>query len=143
MSKKKKEQKGHGLKDPYDFSDRYNTVLTPEEEAEFQKSPMANDVYDYDARGAWKAIRDGLMDGPDARGHLGDMFKKPNHPTFSDQSIYHGVDGWVGGHWAQDEDGRTAFTVGETNMMSPEWLQGYFQQIEPYVALFDDRKARR
>ena len=128
-------------KDPYDFSDRYNTKLTPEEEARFQKWERANDVYDYDARGAWKELQAGTMN-EDTRGHLGDKYKKPNHPTFSNQSVYHGVDGFQGGEWQTDDDGRTAFIVGQTNMMSPAALADYFQKIEPYVALIDYRKRK-
>ncbi len=125
--------------DPNDFSDRYNTKLTPEEEAEFQKWERARDVYDYDARGAWKELQAGTM-SEDARGHLGDKYKKPNHPTFSDQSIYHGADGYYGGHWEQDKDGNTtAFVPGIANMLSPSALRGYFLRAEPGIKLIDRR----
>ena len=40
--------------DPNDFSERYNTKLSPEEESRFQewarKENRAGDVYDYDLR---------------------------------------------------------------------------------------------
>lgn len=38
---------------------------------------------DYDLKGAFKA---GVV--PDANGHMPDTFKLPNHPTFSDESMY-------------------------------------------------------
>lgn len=133
--------KDTGLNDPFDFSDRYNTKLSPELEKEFLKSPMAKDVYDYDARGAWLEMRNGTM-SPDARGHLGDKYKKPNHPTFSVESIYNGRDGYRGGQWVQDGNGGMMFVVGETNMMSPAQLQGYFLQIEPGVRLIDKRNVK-
>ena len=43
--------------DPMDFSDRYNTKLTPAEAKAYQAWAKAErrerDVYDYDLRGAW------------------------------------------------------------------------------------------
>lgn len=128
-----------GLKDPNDFSDRYNTTLTPEEEARFQQWERAGDVYDYDARGAWKELQAGTM-SEDARGHLGDKYKKPNHPTFSNESIYHGRDGYLGGQWKRDADGNVnGFTVGATNTMSPGQLSRYFFMAEPGLRLNDNR----
>src|SRR5690242_7452603 len=91
--------------DPNDFSGRYNTQLTPAEEQQFQQwaqaSGRANDTYDYDLRGAWKS---GAATAPN--GHLPDTFKKPNHPTFSDQSQYHGIDGYQGGSWGGGQNGQ-------------------------------------
>lgn len=67
---------------------QYDTALKPGEEAAFQvwkkKYAPQDSGADYDLRGAWKA---GLK--PDPRsGHWPDTYKKPNHPTFSDQSQY-------------------------------------------------------
>jgi hypothetical protein len=67
----------------------FETTLTDSEEQSFNdwKTKYApNDSgADYDLRGAFKA---GLT--PDkATGHWPDTFKKPNHPTFSPESIYH------------------------------------------------------
>lgn len=66
--------------------DDYNTDLG-DDEPSFQrwKSKAApNDSgHDYDLRGAYKA---GLKPGKD--GHWPDTFKKPNHPTFSNESKY-------------------------------------------------------
>jgi hypothetical protein len=123
--------------DPRDFTDRYNTQLTPSEEAAYQawaaKQGHAADTYDYDMRGAWKS---GASSGDDPRGHFPDTFKKPNHPTFSDQSQYHGVDGYVGGVWGGTDE-KPTFTPGATNlrMMSPAELRGYFQRVEPDATL--------
>lgn len=67
--------------------DAYNTSLNSQEESQFQvwKNKWAphDSGYDYDLRGAFKA---GLT--PGINGHWPDTFKKPNHPTFSNQSIY-------------------------------------------------------
>ena len=74
--------------DPFDYTDKYNTPLTPDEERRFQawarKNPQRlKDLYDYDVRGFWKAGRK-----TSGNGHGGDEFKKPNHPTFSTYSNY-------------------------------------------------------
>lgn len=66
----------------------FETKLTPAEETSFgawkaQNAPKDSGA-DYDLRGAFKA---GLQPDPET-GHWPDTFKKPNHPTFSDQSMY-------------------------------------------------------
>ncbi len=77
-----------------------NTKLTPREEAQFvdwkQRYAPDDSGEDYDLRGAMKA---GFKPDPET-GHWPDTFKKPNHPTFSDQSQYakHGTPG----HWNGD-----------------------------------------
>lgn len=127
--------------DPLDFSGQYNTALAPDQEAAFQAwtrdqtaklaktdhpRNVANDSYDYDLRG-WYA-QNGSQDLSDA--HLTDQFKKPNHPTFSDQSQYSGVDGYQGGQWQQNGNA-WSFTPGKGNVYSPEDLQDYFKRVEP------------
>jgi hypothetical protein len=66
---------------------KYETKLTPQQEQAFQQWKQTNapndSGQDYDFRGAFIA---GVA--PDANGHWPDTFKKPNHPTFSDQSQY-------------------------------------------------------
>lgn len=113
--------------DPLDFSGRYNTPLSPADEKQFQgwKQRYApNDTgADYDLRGAFKA---GVAPDP-GRGHFPDTFKKPNHPTFSDESQYSGKDGFTGGHW-----GDGTYTASPTNLKfrKPEELAQYFQKNE-------------
>lgn len=127
--------------DPFDFTGKYNTKLTPAQEAAFQqwgaqqaaqtgRNPAA-DTYDYDMRGFWKA-GNGNPSFSD-NGHAGDLFKKPNHPTFSDQSQYHGVDGNQGGTWGGGQNGQPwTFTPGATNLQVHDAgdLQRYFAQVE-------------
>lgn len=128
--------------DPYDFTSKYNTELSPEEEIEYKewatKNNRLNDIYDYDIKGAWKEIKAGTM-SEDERKHLGDKYKKPNHPTFSNQSIYHGVDGYEGGEWKTDKKGNYSFLVGPSNTFSKESLQKYFIEREQGVRLIDRR----
>lgn len=81
----------------------FDTKLSPDEASKFQqwKEKYApNDTgEDYDLRGAFKA---GLK--PDAKsGHWPDTFKKPNHPTFSNESQYAtGENALRAGHWEGD-----------------------------------------
>lgn len=124
--------------DPYDYTDRYNTKLSPAEEAAFQawgkqqasqsgRNP-AGDTYDYDMRGFWKSGQDFA-----ANGHAGDQFKKPNHPTFSTYSQYNGVDGNQGGTWGGGQNGQPwTFTPSATNLQAHDVgdLQRYFNEVE-------------
>ena len=112
-----------------DFSEMFNTQLDAAVENEFQnylaQSGRGRDLYDYDLRGAFKAgvTKEG--------GHLPDTFKKPNHPTFSDESQYHG-DAFPGGKWGKDGE-RWNYTPSATNLHyhGANALQQYFQSVEP------------
>ena len=106
----------------------YDTKLSPEKEAEFRawaiKRGIDRDLEDYDLRGAWaeNAVPD--------QGHGTDLYKKPNHPTFSVESKY--AKGMDAGRW---EDGR--FIVGTANLKyyTPADLHDYFMKYEPGVLL--------
>jgi hypothetical protein len=119
------------MPDIKDLSDQYNTPLSDAEERTFQawaqKIGRQNDTYDYDLRGAWKA---GASQDPN--GHMTDAFKKPNHPTFSDQSIYNGRDGFIGGHWTEQPGTPAAFQPGQANLhwRSADELKRYFNEVE-------------
>ena len=126
--------------DPPDLSGQYNTQLTPREESQYQSWAKANkrdrDTYDYDMRGAWKEMQAGGA-GQAANGHFTDKYKKPNHPTFSDQSMYNGTDGYQGGKWSQAPDGRDVFVPSQSNLknMSADQLKQYFAKVEPNAQL--------
>lgn len=126
---------------PLDFTDRYNTQLTPQEEKLFQAWASSlgklNDLQDYDLRGAWKS-----NPTMDARGHLPDTYKKPNHPTFSNESIYSGMDGYVGGTWSRMGN-RDVFSPNMSNVLSRQELADYFRQYEPNAILLDTRQSDR
>lgn len=90
-----------------DFTDKYNTKLSDSDEAKFQEWAQKNnrlgDLFDYDMRGFWKS-----GDAQAANGHFPDTYKKPNHPTFSNESQYDGSklpDGSIahGGSWDGDK----------------------------------------
>lgn len=124
-----------------DMTDKYNTKLSKDKEAEFQAwlqqqknitgRDLSRDLFDYDVRGWWKNDR-----SRSANGHGTDKYKKPNHPTFSDESIYHGTDGYKGGKWGGDDNAPT-FTPSATNMknMTPDELQAYFDKVEPNATI--------
>lgn len=119
-----------------DFTDKYNTELSLAEEKEFKswlkKEGRSKDLAEYDMRGWWK------NNGEQAdNGHFPDTYKKPNHPTFSDESIYHGVEGYRGGSWTSDENGNDVFQAGPSNVMfhGPEGIQQYLQFADPSVRL--------
>lgn len=83
---------------------RFETSLSPDDEQRFQQWKQTyapNDTGDdYDLRGAFKS---GLT--PDAKtGHWPDTFKKPNHPTFSNEIQYAtGEYAARAGHWEGDK----------------------------------------
>lgn len=124
--------------DPNDFSSQYNTTLTPDEELAYKMwltdlgakngRDMSRDVYDYDMRGAFKGNV-----AQAGNGHFPDTFKKPNHPTFSTDSQYSGVDGLTGGEWIKDKAGKWTFKASPTQLKyrSPDELRGYFKSREP------------
>lgn len=68
-------------------TNQFDTKLSPSEEKSFQawksKNAPRDSGEDYDLRGAFKA---GL--NPSKNGHWPDTYKKPNHPSFSNESIY-------------------------------------------------------
>ena len=120
-----------------DMTERYNTPLTPAEELAYQNwaqiqsavqgRDISRDLFDYDMRGAFKS---GALQSEN--GHYPDTYKKPNHPTFSTDSQYHGADGHQGGTWTQ-LGGRWAFTPGQANlqMHGPDVLHRYFAEVDP------------
>ena len=91
------------------FKNKYNTELTKEEQKDFDKwaeeesKKQGRDVLmdkgAYDVQGFWKS---GDWKNRDADNHGTDTWKKPNHPTFSNQSKYNGAGGWYGGNWTED-----------------------------------------
>jgi hypothetical protein len=116
----------------------FDTSLSPENEQRFnnwlqiqsklRNRDVSQDLENYDLRGYW--MNGGYKDA--GQGHMPDTYKKPNHPTFSDESIYHDNKNYIGGHWTED-----SFTPGKTNlqMHGAERLQEYFSKHEPDIEL--------
>jgi hypothetical protein len=110
---------------------QYDTRLSPTEESAFQHwratlPPNLQNMGDYDLRGAWKANAQQA-----ANGHLPDTFKKPNHVTFSDGSIY-ADDHNPAGSWVQRPDGTWLYFASPsmTRYRDPSDLLNYFQAYE-------------
>lgn len=123
---------------PDDMSGQYNTQLTPEQETEYKawakQHGRERDVENYDLRGAWLELQKGTM-SEDERGHLGDKYKKPNHPTFSTESIYNGKDGYQGGVWSRNGNVDVYTPQHKLTPEQAKRLQLYFAQNEEGVAL--------
>lgn len=120
--------------DKNDLTDSYNTPLEDDAgpsshlQESFNRKYGRNDFYDYDMQGFHKAYPDAVLDKDT---HYPDTWKKPNHPTFSNESIYHGKDNHEGGQWDL-EGGRYSFSPGRTNLKyhSTQDLIDYFQKYE-------------
>ena len=105
------------------MKDQFNTELSPLEEMMFNKwlaekssldkRDVSLDLPEYDWRGWWKENSGELTKG----GHVTDKYKKPQHPTFSNDSMYHGVAGAEGGIWRKDDKGEF-FKPGRSNIPS-------------------------
>ena len=93
------------------------------------------DKADYDIQGYYN---ENPVFNPDG-GHFTDKFKKPNHPSFSIESMYHGTlrpdeGNYVGGAWVGD--GGQFNVSSEMLKESPAtFLQNYFKKVEPNVKL--------
>ncbi len=109
----------------------YDTELTSGAERAFQGSRDGDTGVDYDLRGAFAAGQ-----GRGGNGHMTDQFKKPNHPTFSNESQYaEGENAKYAGHWGPGEENyipgqeRYSDTIQERQLggsqMPPDWLSQY------------------
>jgi hypothetical protein len=70
-------------------------------------------------------------------GHYPDTFKRPNHITFSDESMYSGKPGGpVGGHWGDHE-----FTPSADNLRNTprSKMEAYFKEHEPGYRVTPER----
>ena len=119
-----------------DYSDRYNTKLSPEDEERYQKwakdNHRENDTWDYDMRGAWKA---GVVQSEN--GHFPDTYKKPNHPTMSDESIY--AKEGNHGRWVNENGKNVYITRKGLSDEEKSILIEYFKKVESdYQLRFPD-----
>ena len=115
-----------------------------EKTGEDYKHNLMEDKKEYDVQGFWKAWhnakteeeRNILLD-PET-GHSTDKFKKPTHPTFSDESIHHGVDGKKGGTWGKEGD---VLKLDVDPKSHPAWTGGAQRIVdtEGQVARFNKR----
>ena len=119
----------------YNISKKYETQLTQKEERQYQewKKKLPENLqneHDYDLRGLWKENPNAK---PDERLHLTSKYKKPNHITFSDVSIYHNPKAGIeGGKWVETMSGKWIFYASYFNISqySRQELQDYFKEHE-------------
>lgn len=88
-----------------------------------------------------QAIKDNYQrlikwDGEGERPHMLDTFKKPNHMTFSNKSIY-STDETPGGEWEGDDENGWTFTPSDYNIKQHPYneMLDYFLEYEPNSAL--------
>lgn len=119
--------------------DIYDTPLTLDQEQNYSKTFGSDASSDYDMRGYFLDNPDKIAN-PEGQ-HYPDTYKKPWHPTFSDESMYNGVAGNQGGSWGKDGNQDT-FTPGATNVQLHGLLGliDYFDKQEPDAKLLMPRK---
>lgn len=117
------------------YTPSFDTILNSDQESAFRqwKARYApNDSgADYDLRGAFRA---GVTPDPKS-GHWPDTFKKPNHPTFSDESIYASVAPERAGHWNGDQ----FVAPGQPLRLMPV---DPLEDFDAYNAIEDEKEAR-
>lgn len=113
-----------------DIEARYNEFTSPE------SNP------DYDMEGYIRENPSSLFSHD---GHFPDKFKKPNHPTFSDESIYHS-ELTPGGHWSERNSlQRWNFSLSAQQISQPGYIQkviDYFNNSESEGVTLTDSQGR-
>lgn len=138
-----------GLPDLY-FRDNYNSPLDPVTEDAFNQYlrteslrrgyDMNLEMNDYDLRGAFGS---GQLSGGFGQ-HGTDQYKKPNHPTFSDESMYHHTpspfgEPWMGGHWTDHTYTPSAEMLDHNDI---DALKSYMRDKEPDIKLIVPKRKK-
>ena len=104
-------------------------------QSRLQKRDVSQDEQDYDLQSYYNSLKanpgtPGKFDPNANSAHLTDAFKKPNHPTFSKDSMYSIPGIQEGGEWNQDY---SEYTPSDVNMknMGLKNLEDYFEEVEP------------
>lgn len=129
--------------------ENFNTPLSINEMNEFNKwasskygnsDEVLRQMGDYDLQGAWRDMKAGKIKEDPATGHLPDTYKKPNHITFSNESIYSN-EKTPGGQWSQ-VNGKWQYAPSEytKKLHGDKSLQSYFQKYEPDSILINKNK---
>ena len=118
---------------------QYNTQLSPGEERQFQDwaretshavgRDILRDLADYNLRGYWLYETPDIPTGPG--GHMPDEYKKPGHPTFSEESMWSNPFN-QGGRWS----GQSFTPSSQQLQRNPlQLLLQYLQANEPGATL--------
>ncbi|MCK5788524.1 MAG: hypothetical protein KAH32_05975 [Chlamydiia bacterium] len=94
-----------GSADDMIFNDWYSAYAS---KRDLDPNPDADEHY-YDYKAYWKDNQKELSKNIDIEEHLPDTYKKPGHPTFSDQSLYSN-EKTPGGHWEGNKFTHSKFT---------------------------------
>jgi hypothetical protein len=108
-------------------------------QSKLQKRDVSQDEENYDLESYYNSLKanpgePGKFDSAASSGHLPDTFKKPNHPTFSKDSMYSIPGIQEGGEWNKDF---SEYTPSDVNMRNKglRGLDNYFEEVEPSVKL--------
>ena len=99
---------------------------------------LSADEQDYDLQSYFNNLKYNDKNYVPKKGiHLEDTYKKPNHPTFSNQSMYSIPGIQEGGTWSSNKEGKWAFKPSELNLknMPAEQMQQYFSEADPNAEL--------
>lgn len=132
------------------FLNNFNTPLPAELERQFQawlraeskkkKRDLSMDLYTYDMRGFWMLKMAGIAKEDPKTDHYPDTFKKPNHPTFSVESIYNQAPSpaggkFQGGIWGKEGE----FFMPSREMLATthkrDYLEDFFKRYEKGIEL--------
>lgn len=100
---------------------------------------ISGDAQDYDLQGMYADGGAPALAGLQ-RGHGVDTYKKPNHPTFSQESKYSTPER-PGGAWWEDRTSKAGWAFTPSPQMladgnrTPEGMRRYFDEVEPGVGL--------
>lgn len=106
-----------------------------EYQSRLQKRDVSQDEQDYDLESYYNSLKQnpgipGKFNPEANSAHLTDTYKKPNHPTFSKDSMYSIPGIQEGGEWDKDYSEYTPSDVNMTNMGLKN-LENYFHEVEP------------
>ena len=121
---------------PSDYYERnFNTPLDSRKRAAYlvwlANNGRSQDTQDYDVSGYFNKY------GGSNDAHLTDEFKKPNHPSFGDESVYSGTPNeftgnrYIGGKWTDGQYAPSVEMLKTTH--DPRVMLRYFQRNEPGV----------
>jgi len=106
------------------------------------KRDISRDEDNYDLKSYYDSLKynpgeAGKYDPKTTEAHLPDTYKKPNHPTFSKDSIYSIPSIQEGGKWTPDSQGKWSFKPSDLNLQNKpaEQMQEYFDESDPTANL--------
>jgi hypothetical protein len=130
---------------PKDFWNEFNTPLSRKGQFAFQnwvhrenaksKRNIYRDKANYDIQGFY-ATRQKRVGG-----HGTDKFKKPSHPTFSDESIYQGIKGYKGGTWGENSF-KPSLEMFNKKTHTVKGMKRYFKKYEQGVKLILPKESK-